>query len=96
MTVLSLLLWLRPRTLRLPLLEMLLLKLLPPMLLTHMLLLLIMSHLMLPLKKNMNMKLLPLMLLEDISPPKRNTRSMKNKLLTEALLPIKEDFRNVP
>merc|ERR1719471_1222851 len=75
LTVLNLLLLLRPRTPRLLLLETLLLRLLPLMLLTPTLLLLNMSqsHLMLPLRKNMNMKLLP-----------------------EALLLIKEDFRNVP
>ena len=103
LTVLNLLLSLRPRILKLPLQEMLLLRLLPLLLMLKPLMLLhpmLLPHMMLPHMMFPHMMLLlrlPLMLLEVISLQRRQNMNMTIKLLMVALqLPIKEDFRNVP
>ena len=103
LTVLNLLLSLRPRILKLPLQEMLLLRLLPLLLMLKPLMLLhpmLLPHMMLPHMMFPHMMLLlrlPLMLLEVISLQRRQNMNMTTKLLMVALqLPIKEDFRNVP
>ena len=103
LTVLNLLLSLRPRILKLPLQEMLLLRLLPlPLMLKPLMLLhpMLLPHMMLPHMMFPHMMLLlrlPLMLLEVISLQRRQNMNMTIKLLMVALqLPIKEDFRNVP